>query len=320
MKLKVYYQNVRGLRTKTNDIRRSILINDYDLIILSETWLHEHVFDGELFDNRYQVYRNDRDPSITNKSRGGGCLIAVKRSIHSRRIPDFEIGQEDIWVAVDHVDGTKSFFNVKYINCKSKLPIYKLHLHQINDIINEREPNSSFYLFGDYNLNSSVTWVSRSECDCVCVATSLEGEIPHAIVDMQSLTNIEQFNYVRNKIGRTLDLVLSNVDPECIRLKHAECPLVNEDLHHPALSISLDASPIRCIGEKRSRKPNFFTANYLELAAKLVLLNWVSLFSTLNANECLEKFNEILKRLVHDLPKSSGTSRQYPRWYSTLYG
>lgn len=62
--------------------------------------------------------------------------------------------------------------------------------------MNEREPNSNFFLFGDYNLNSSVTWIRRSESDCVCAATDLEGEIAHAIVDMQSLTNLEQFNYV----------------------------------------------------------------------------------------------------------------------------
>lgn len=96
----------------------SMLSCDYDLIILSETWLHECIFDGELFGNRYSVYRNDRDPIVTEKSRGGGCLIAVKNGIHSSRIADFEVGQEDIWVAVYHIDGNKSFFNVKYINCR----------------------------------------------------------------------------------------------------------------------------------------------------------------------------------------------------------
>lgn len=316
MRLRIYYQNVRGLRTKICDFMVSVLNSDYDLIILSETWLHEFIFDAELFDNRYLVYRNDRDSSITSKSRGGGCLIAVKRNIHSRRINDFEIGQEDIWVAVDHVDGRKTFFNVKYINCKSSLSTYDLHLQKVNEIINQREPNSNFLLCGDYNLSSSIEWVRRNDVDCVCVARNLEGEISHAIIDMQSLTNLEQFNYVRNVNDRSLDLVLSNIDPVNIRLNRAEYPLVPEDDHHPALLIDLDASPVRCIVEKRSRKPNFFTANYLKLAAALVLIDWLSLFSSLNANECLQKFNYILKRLIDDLPKSSGTNRQYPRWYS----
>lgn len=73
---------------------------------------------------------------------------------------------------------------------------------------------------------------------------------------------------------------------------------------------------MKYIREKRSCKPNFFRADYLELSAKLILINWVSLLYSLNANECLEKFNAVLKRLIHDLPKSSGTNRQYPCWYS----
>lgn len=314
--LSVYYQNVRGLRTKTYDFLDSLLKSDYDIIILSETWLHEHIFDGELFDNRYVVYRNDRDPLITGRNRGGGCLIAVKRNIHSRRIEHFEIGQEDIWVSIDHVNGSKSFINVKYIDCKSALPVYEVHLNKINEIVNNKEPNSNFLLCGDYNLNSSVAWVRRNESDAVCLAANLEGDIPNAIVDTLSVTNLQQFNYVKNLNNRSLDLVLSNLDPECVQLSRAEHPFVAEDAHHPALSIALDVSPVKFISEKRSPKPNFFRADYFELAAKLVMINWVSLFATLSASECLVRFNDILKRLIDELPKSSGANRQYPCWYT----
>lgn len=191
MRLKAYYQNVRGLRTKTSDFKISVLSNDYDLIMLSETWLHEHLFDSELFDNRYLVYRNDRDSVITEKSRGGGCLIAVKRNICSRRITDFEVGQGDLWVVIDHTDGYKTFFNVKYIDYDSKLPTYESHFHKLNDILNEKEPRSSFFLCGDYNLKSSITWVRRNQIDSVCIATNLEGDIARAMVDVQSLTSLE---------------------------------------------------------------------------------------------------------------------------------
>lgn len=32
--------------------------------------------------------------------------------------------------------------------------------------------------------------------------------------------------------------------------------------------------------------------------------------------ECLRKFNKILRRLIESIPKSVGTNRQYPCWYS----
>lgn len=57
--LKIYYQNVRGLRTKTNAFYKNLLQVDYDVICLSETWLHENIFSAELFDSRYSVYRCD---------------------------------------------------------------------------------------------------------------------------------------------------------------------------------------------------------------------------------------------------------------------
>ena len=152
---------------------------------------------------------------VTNKTRGGGCLIAVKCNIRSRRISNFEVGQEDIWIAVDHVDGSKTFFNAKYINCKSKLPAYNVHLGKINEIMNDVEPNANFLLCGDYNLEGSITGVRRSDVDHVCVATNQVGEIPQAIVEMQSLTDLQQFNHVKNVNDRSLDLVLSNVDSSC---------------------------------------------------------------------------------------------------------
>lgn len=50
--LNIYYQNVRGLRTKCNELRLSVLNNNYDVIILTESWLHSGIFDAELCDDR----------------------------------------------------------------------------------------------------------------------------------------------------------------------------------------------------------------------------------------------------------------------------
>ena len=103
---------------------------------------------------------------------------------------------------------------------------------------------------------------------------------------------------------------------QVVEVSRAVIPYVTEDDHHPALSITLNASQLTYIGEKRSRKPNFFVAHYLELAARLALVNWLNLFASLDATACLLKFNEVLKQLIQGLPKSTGTNRHYPRWYS----
>lgn len=74
----IFYQNVRSLRTRTKTIFLNTLIQDYDIICHSETWLSNDINDGELFNTKYQVVRQDRYPRITGKNRGGGVLIALK--------------------------------------------------------------------------------------------------------------------------------------------------------------------------------------------------------------------------------------------------
>lgn len=69
--LRIYYQNVRGLRTKLNEVYLEILNNDFDVIILTETWLNDSISDAEIFDSRYNVFRRDRNSTYNHKSDGG---------------------------------------------------------------------------------------------------------------------------------------------------------------------------------------------------------------------------------------------------------
>ena len=57
----------------------SSVIN-YDIIILTETWLRDDVADTELVLDNYSVYRRDRDDN-SKSNRGGGVLIVVKDMI-----------------------------------------------------------------------------------------------------------------------------------------------------------------------------------------------------------------------------------------------
>lgn len=103
--LKMYYQNVRGLRTKTKDFHTEIMLNSYDIILLCETWLNNDFYDSEFFDNRYVVFRVDRNKEETGLSTGGGCLIAVKSELSSIRMREWELSKEDVWITVAHENG-----------------------------------------------------------------------------------------------------------------------------------------------------------------------------------------------------------------------
>ncbi|XP_058821303.1 uncharacterized protein LOC131683387 [Topomyia yanbarensis] len=58
--LRVYYQNVRGLRTKIENLYLAALDGDYDIYVLTETWIDDRITSMQLFGNSYPVYHSDR--------------------------------------------------------------------------------------------------------------------------------------------------------------------------------------------------------------------------------------------------------------------
>lgn len=78
------------------------MVNNFDIVILIETWLNDTISDNEIFDSRYNVYRRDRESSTFNnyKKTDGGVLIAVSTRLKSKRVIEWESGMEDLWVEV----------------------------------------------------------------------------------------------------------------------------------------------------------------------------------------------------------------------------
>lgn len=77
----IYYQNFREMETKLLDIRLNIQTCNYNVIIGTETWLDGGIKDGEIWIQKYNIYRRD-GASTTLVTKEGG-LIAVLKSIDS---------------------------------------------------------------------------------------------------------------------------------------------------------------------------------------------------------------------------------------------
>jgi len=69
--------NARSLNRKLNDFQSSV---NYDIIAITETWLHAHIFSNEILTN-YTILRKDRD------TRGGGVLLAFSDKFNIRQLP-----------------------------------------------------------------------------------------------------------------------------------------------------------------------------------------------------------------------------------------
>lgn len=139
---------MRGLRTKLFLLRQTFLACDYDIIVLSETWLNENFLDSEICHSGYMVYRYDRNSKTSKLDRGGGVLIAVRSNLKSHLITNPDVSIEQLFV---NVSDLKLTVGAVYIPPQSPEQLYgKLSKSFVS--IRNQFPDSELIFVGDFNL------------------------------------------------------------------------------------------------------------------------------------------------------------------------
>lgn len=167
--LNIFYQNVRGLRTKTNTFFRAMMLGEYDIVCLSETWLYDGIFDSELFDSRYTVHRCDRNYNERGDTwSGGGVLVALKSNLTVRSSTSIQLGNFSaeivkVTISLASTEITKSL----HIYC-CYFPNINRHCDTLIDffeLVSDEKlnyPNDSFLVLGDFNI-PTAQWVTTYE-------------------------------------------------------------------------------------------------------------------------------------------------------------
>lgn len=234
--LKIYYQNARGLRTKTTTFYRNVCLTSYDIIMITESWLLGSIVDSELFDERYVVFRRDRDYNLTGQTRGGGVLIAVRRDIIVVSKPEYHSSAEDLWITIS-LKSSNHFQNKLHI-CVLYLCNQNLGLTFSNQLINFFSsvnqllvecPHDQCLIVGDFNL-SGIGWIPSSNDDQSFYPINYCSESEIFLIDELNSLNLKQFNGINNYFGKILDLVLCNVPVEVQDASHEA--LIPVDRHH----------------------------------------------------------------------------------------
>ncbi|KAH9629589.1 hypothetical protein HF086_002525 [Spodoptera exigua] len=98
--INIFYQNVNRIRSKLAQFTLNLLNSNFDVICLTETNLNMSVFDGEVVDARYNLFRRDRADSSSAKVEGGGVLLAVHKKYQVIRQASWDSDMEDVWVTL----------------------------------------------------------------------------------------------------------------------------------------------------------------------------------------------------------------------------
>lgn len=310
--LNIFYQNVRGLRTKTHLLYNNVLCNNYDIIILTETWLNSSINSCELFDSRYVVYRRDREIcSSSIKKDGGGVLIAVSQKYASQRIFEYESSCEDLWVSLN-VSLCKS---VKKLNiCAIYLPppVQQFTLNNFivkcNSIIDSSE--SLTCIVGDFNL-SSIDWLQVQNIANFCQTSRLSQEL----IDFCYTNNLTQINCIKNSKDKILDLVLLNVPQSEVTSANGLCAA---DPLHPPLEIVLKAHNETKLAPARICQHNFWKGDYESINAFLDGKDWDELLKDcIDVNEAINKFYNVLREAIREyIPfVTKSNTKKHPPWF-----
>lgn len=307
----MYYQNCRGIRTKLHTLYMNILSCSYDVIMLTETWLIPGIHDSEFIDDRYIVFRCDRDRLATNKREGGGVLVAVLRELHPTRMTT-QFAHAYVEQAVVQLPASQSnkrhIISVAYIPPRTHDDVYIQYLEMLQGIAND-STTESFYIAGDFNL-PDVGWVDNGNHSVINSATS-SGQL---LLNFMSLIDGLQYNKCKNVLGRTLDLFISNAD--CLTTPCSS--LLQPDTHHPVFAImthlNMQFTPMQFRAVPRY---NYHKADYPEINEQISAIDWDKELSGLPAEQAVSSFYDILYGIIRlHVPLTRIRSSRFPVWFS----
>lgn len=311
--LTLYYQNVRGLCSKTAEIlNMSSIVRQYDCIALSETWLNDNIYNAELFDPKiFTTFRCDRNFLSTQKKRGGGVLLALSNEFQAVQLDInyysdkfSELYSIDILVVKITLKFHYLYVIVLYIPPTCKTNDYEtlvdalLSLHCMYD--------SDILIVGDFNIPEF------NECYNTCASTNNYV----AIRNLANFFNLSQYNSILNVNNRTLDLVFCN---KYCKINRAAEILTAEDNYHPALVIETVLPKL-----KKDKFPlknlldfNFKKANFPSLYEDLANVDWNFLDQCTDVNLALDLFySKIYDIFAIHVPKKLTSSGNYPSWFN----
>lgn len=212
--------------------------SDYDIIALSETWLHSGVESKELFGDDYSVFRCDRSHLNSTKKRGGGVLIAIKSKFISDSISLVAFQSLEVVVVKVCIKSLTIFIICVYIPSPSPLNIYENFIVGLNSFFSSTKigANGIILLLGDLNL-FCCSWLPHDDFDNVFVPVS-SGIFSNFIDNIQSL-GLFQINNVLNHMDRLLDLAFVNILND-IQLQPCTFSLVKIDIFHVPFEILIE--------------------------------------------------------------------------------
>ena len=300
--MSIYYQNTQRIRGESSEFVCNVLVHDFDVIILTETWLCDSHFNAEYFDDRYTVLRQDRNLCKTGKSKGGGVSVSAFDHFNLQLLDSCD-DMFDCIIAKMLFGREVVYICAVYFPPNSDVILYEELFKRIECHCPQ---GSTIFLIGDFNLSE----IEGTDFDFMRASEKCQ-----MLYNFMSYFDLQSFNNVFNSNKRTLDLVLSNKDLVVTREYN---PLVSEDKHHPALNITVMRNMIGKLKTKCNISGyNFKKADFTKLYVELMETNWDILNEYKDVNVLVDTFYNIIYRVLDRcVPHRKQSNTKYPCWFN----
>ncbi|XP_053691609.1 uncharacterized protein LOC128740122 [Sabethes cyaneus] len=305
----LYYQNTRGLRSKVAEFSIAASASLYDCIVLTESWLDPQICSSQLFGSEYNVFRTDRCLANSNKSSGGGVVVAVRSSFQSALIIDaMDDSLEQLWVQII-AENSIVVIGVIYVppNLRNEHDVFERHILSIEKATVSIGPCDDLLLFGDYN-GASLSW-SKQPGSNYLVVDALHSTInvsSSCLLEGVALSGLYQINEVHNQNNRLLDLIFVNQHtlPACDVCPAPEI-LSIIDVHHPPVMVSFYRNFQQTfIDEFDPSEFDFRRGDFDSMNAYLMTIYWISICNCTDFNKAVDKFTATIHQAIADhVPK-----------------
>ena len=290
----LYYQNVRGLRSKLFNLHSNFVLLSYDIYLLTETWLSD-----------------DRSLLSSNCSRGGGVLIAIKDTLRPAFIRPSMSNVEQLFIRISLHHGLSALISVVYIPPSADISQYDSYVKSVEDAWDSANCDLGMF-FGDFNL-PGVSWSSVNQSLVYSGAVNNKSSL---IGDQFISMDFLQLNSIHNHSGSLLDLIFTNAHTASV--EEAPDSLVPCDGYHPSLSFKFKVPiPLTMLDDKHSFR-DFKNADYNAISLALSDNDWISTFIHQPADISASILqNSLIDSINRFVPLKTFRRSSFPAWISS---
>ena len=316
--LKILSFNATSIRGKLPEFNSHFdsysSITDYDVISLTETWLNDTVHDEEiLIHSNYNIFRRDRDHTVSSKKDGGGVLIAINPNLLSKRRYDLETSIEIIWIECKMQNGCSIYLCTVYLPPYSNMSVLRSLEESLDKVCDIAKCHDSIIILGDFNMSDAL-WKFNLEGNATCVNLAEVCNTTSFFLDIVFSNDFRQHNTLPTCNDKPLDLVITNNLP--VSVNYANNPVSST---HQALEacVTLPCKPKVNSSCPQRTVYNFKKADFDAMHRLLACLCWSNLLSFVSANHALSIFYDIIFAILSDcVPVVKTRNSKFPYWYS----